>query len=340
MGGADTCRVGVKYARYTWVTAVLKVFLDQNHWIYLSRAFYGKPKRTEHVEAVASLGIKVDEEKLMLPLQINHLVEFLRANDRARRERLAHVFERFTKRWFFGPWSDVLSYEFSLAISTVLDTPETVQKPEMFGKGVVFSIGKAACQTMLTSGKAPLPLPLQEQLTALPGMLRDLLTFPNEPGRERQVSSSLERGERYADACERCRTPPHNKHVARRARAALYMYEHQNELEARMMAAGKTFQDFLALDPDGMSDFFDYVPSLNVDRELTVYRDRQRTRAVEANDLNDIAYLALAVPYCDAVVVEKFWAHAICQCGLDRKYGTEVFVDIQQVVDWLLSRSL
>ena len=56
-----------------------------------------------------------------------------------------------------------------------------------------------------------------------------------------------------------------------------------------------------------MSKFFDHVPSLNIDRSLTIARDRHWDRAVQGNDLQDIGYLALAVPYCDAVLVENFW---------------------------------
>ena len=57
----------------------------------------------------------------------------------------------------------------------------------------------------------------------------------------------------------------------------------------------------------GLSRFWSDIPSINADSELTAYRDRQWSRQIQPNDVRDLAQLAIAVPYCDAVVVEKFW---------------------------------
>jgi hypothetical protein len=66
-------------------------------------------------------------------------------------------------------------------------------------------------------------------------------------------------------------------------------------------------------------------------------RDRQWSRKVQPNDVRDIAQLAIAVPYCDAVVVERFWKRAITETGLGKKYETEVFCDIAELAEYLES---
>jgi len=99
----------------------------------------------------------------------------------------------------------------------------------------------------------------------------------------------------------------------------------------------RSIQDFLALGGKGLSRFWSDVPSINADCELTAYRDRQWSRQIQPNDVRDLAQLAIAVPYCDAVVVEKFWKRAITETGLGQKYRTGVFCDLAELLPYLES---
>ena len=94
---------------------------------------------------------------------------------------------------------------------------------------------------------------------------------------------------------------------------------------------GRTFDEFIALGLDDLTRFWSMVPSLDVDCELTLYRDRQWHRNVQANDVRDIGHLALAVPYCDIVVVERFWARALQETGLAEKYEVTVCADLSDL---------
>ena len=318
-----------------WYSQMLSIFLDQNHWIALSRTYYGRPNHCQHIEALHVLTSKVQTGEVILPLQISHLVEFSRSNNEARRNRLARVFEEFSQNWFFAPWSSILPFELSFAVAKTFGTKETLPKPQVFGEGVLFSLGARARQELLASGKLSLGLEFHEQLASYPGALLDLLTFPNEDGRKTQVAKDRERRKRYAAAWQQTRDSRDPLEQSQREQAEMYTFEHQGELQRRLIAAGKAFDDFVALGPEGMSDFFDNVPTLDVDRTLSIYRNRQWTRQVEGNDLNDLGYLALAIPYCDVVLVENFWGHAIRSLYLDAKYGTQVFTDIGELVGYL-----
>ena len=43
--------------------------------------------------------------------------------------------------------------------------------------------------------------------------------------------------------------------------------------------------DFISLGPTGMTAFWEAVPTVHTDSELSFYRDREGTRAVAPNDL-------------------------------------------------------
>jgi hypothetical protein len=96
-----------------------------------------------------------------------------------------------------------------------------------------------------------------------------------------------------------------------------------------------SMSDFLALGVDGLLKFWSGVPSIHTECELTRYRDRQWSRKIQPNDVRDLAQLAVAIPYCDVVVVEKFWKRGISETGVGRKYGTQVFSDLSELLQYL-----
>lgn len=51
---------------------------------------------------------------------------------------------------------------------------------------------------------------------------------------------------------------------------------------------------------------------------LGLDKDKQADRPVHRNDLKDIGFLTMAVPYCDAVVCEKFFSHLVRSTGTAR----------------------
>jgi hypothetical protein len=74
-------------------------------------------------------------------------------------------------------------------------------------------------------------------------------------------------------------------------------------------------------------------PAIYTHVNLTVERDIQRHRDIQPNDLNDIMALSVAIPYCDVVVTENFWAHIASQVGVDDLYNTEVTSNIEEVFE-------
>ena len=311
------------------------IFLDQNHWIYLAKAIWGRPHRTAHTAASEELLRRVDCDEIRLPLSILHLIEHMNAEEPGRRQRLAEVLERFSRGWFFAAWSDILPVEIARAVDQTFGT-SSLPPPAVFGRGFMFGVGTTARAAFLPEW-TQMDLQRFAWLAAQPGALLDLLTFPNESGRARQKQRISEVSRRNAEAAEALRAArrPYAKSLLRRAQYAGYTYELQERVGTALTALGKTFDDFIGLGVDGLIEFWSKVPSLDVDCELTVYRDRQWSRSVDENDVRDIGHLAIAIPYCNAVVVERLWARAIQETRLDQKYGVRVSTDLMDLVERL-----
>lgn len=311
----------------------LPIFLDQNHWIYLAQAIMGQPHQPGHIAAADYLTRCVDRGEIFLPISIIHLIEHMRTGDPKRRARLAEVFERLSQGWFFAPWSDILPTEVLRAAALTFHSSHVSPPAQVFGRGYMFAVGSKA-RAIFSEHWPETEQGLLDVIASKPGALLDLLTFPNESGRVKQKSHLSDLNHRNVQAAEIVRTirKPYPKNMQKRAQLATYTLEHQNLICHALDQIGKSFEDFLLLGREGLTTFFSHIPSLDVDCQLTLYRDRQWSKPVEPNDVNDIANLVTALPYCNVVVTERFWARAIEETGLKDKYGTTIYTDISQLM--------
>jgi hypothetical protein len=75
--------------------------------------------------------------------------------------------------------------------------------------------------------------------------------------------------------------------------------------------------------------FFQSMPTSYCNAQLTLYRDMQSHRKIQANDLHDIMSLSIAIPYSNVVVTERLWQAAVIQTKLDKLYGTLVLRSVK-----------
>lgn len=81
--------------------------------------------------------------------------------------------------------------------------------------------------------------------------------------------------------------------------------------------------------------FFIQFPTYYTYLELILGRDFHRHRDIEANDLEDVMALAVAIPYTDVVVTEEFFAGVAHQQSLHEKFDTTIRTDLQDLAGLL-----
>jgi hypothetical protein len=314
------------------------IFLDLNHWIYLSRDYFGTPQIQTHSGVATALLPRVQTEDLRLPLGTIHFLEHLQNEIPGRRERLAEVFELYSRGWCFASWSDVCKFEIQQGLLHAFQgTPPG--RPQVFGRGFMFT-ASAGGREIVWKDRSRASMAFFNAVSAQPGALFDLLTTTIEANRKQQKTSTAKLSMDNAVAAEdlRLRRKDCSRDEYRRAQCATSTLEHQSVIRAQLELMQRSVEDFLALGEKRLLDFWADIPSIDTECELTAYRDRQWSRKVQPNDVRDLAQLAVAVPYCDAVVVEKFWKRAITETGLGKKYKTEVFCDIAELARYLESK--
>jgi len=204
----------------------------------------------------------------------------------------------------------------------------------VIGKGLHFGAG--SCPVDLSPEQARSVELGIAFLSRQPDAIEMLTTFPNEGGRTRQNATLSQKGETYAQAAEAYRVlaKPFPCDVRHRAVAAQFTLDLKQEISVALTQIGKTWDELFALG-ERLSDLFSDVPTLDVVRELTLYRDRQWSRRIQPNDLSDVWHLAVSIPYCQVVLVERFWGRALEETRLADKYGTTVCTNLSQIPDAL-----
>jgi len=315
----------------------LYVFLDLNHWIYLARQYHRTCQHKTRSDFASTLLEKVQSNEVRMPLGIVHFIELLQNENPARRHRLAEVFEMYSRGWYFASWSDICDFEVRQALHHVFDglSPE---RPTVFGRGFMFT-ASAQGRDIVAKDQTVEFSAFFNAISAQPGALFDLLTTTIEVNRKEQkrVGANLSSANANASEDLRMRRRACSREVTRRAQHATYILQHEKQLTQQLALMHRSVQDFLALGYERLSRFWSVVPSMDTDCELTAYRDRQWSRRVQPNDVKDLAQLAIAVPYCDAVVVEKFWKRAITEAGLAQKYRTAVFSNLAELLPYVQS---
>jgi len=179
----------------------------------------------------------------------------------------------------------------------------------------------------------------QAALDSEHGLLR-YLTAEDEETNTTATADFQRRSAAWAQLLEDARTRARcfDAQTLKRAYFGDYLYRHQSVLARALASYQRSFDDFMKLDAEHLIAFFEGIPSIDVEAQLLVDIFRHWDRAVDPNDLTDISFLSIAIPYCDIVVTERFWTHLATRTGLDRKYDTVVIAGVEQLASYLASQ--
>lgn len=74
------------------------------------------------------------------------------------------------------------------------------------------------------------------------------------------------------------------------------------------------------------------LPGFNIHNRLLFELYSNPDKNVHKHDFNDLAYLRMAIPYCDIVIGEKYWCNRVCNYSLDKKYNTIVSTTLLSLI--------
>jgi len=305
-------------------TSPVTIYLDQNHWICLARAAHGRPGGEGFRETLEALRLATSRDWVRLPISWFHFLETEQNAHLERRRRLAHTMTELGRCVTIAPLQTLVPERLVRSVARAYGIVRVPRRLDVLGVGMSHALGQ-----LPSSPWEGLPIFHESILTAYPTGLTDEQLAASAAAigalRKRDTDRAYlqERGRQWARTAGR--TALRRYHLAR---CAIDWREDLN----------RAFQECALLPIKGsegeqslLTEIILAVPELRVRVELGELRDRQFQRSVKSNDFRDIDALAAAIPNCDVVVTEKFWAALAIQARLDRHFSTRVISDVREV---------
>jgi hypothetical protein len=298
------------------------VYLDLNKWIDLAHAYYHRRGSGSHRGVLRVVERAVEAGVLRLPFSACHFMEICKRHDRASRRRLIHVLERFSAGWAIATPREIVPALTEAATYRALGRAAPMPLTTPIGRGWQFAWGsKAAALGPL--GRVPAVWTfVLENISATAGNIWTPLA--------RALACDMERAKPALQSV--------SAEMRRRHYAALLLVSIQKHIIPALISSGTSNAAFFSLGPDRLMKLIRSIPPLDVELELVCERNQHWTRPADPNDLVDVDQLSVAIPYCDAVVTERWWCNIARRRKLDERYGTVLLSRLCELTPFLLSR--
>lgn len=116
------------------------IYLDQNKWIDLSRAYHGMPGGQKFQHVLEKIQTAVFSESAIFPLSFQHYYETNKNSDLEQRRRLAKVMAEISQGIAISPQERLMKWELESALAKLFNEPipETLS---VFGYGLPCAFG-------------------------------------------------------------------------------------------------------------------------------------------------------------------------------------------------------
>ena len=326
------------------------VYLDQNHFVNIAKIVAGKPA-PGYAELLEACRKSLKEGRAVFPLSSTHLMETAAISSSRRRNDVAAVMEELSGfHYLLGrPIIQMLEVEESLRAMGV--AAPLAGGGDLIGRGGLYPFGRrsefviegedghAAMERLRESlgGHA-----IDELMAEANREAQRLLLTGGDEGHEGipkwQEMMSNRASREIAQARNIDAEPEWRGERLRDVVAANEVYHELNEILATGIADRIELQDLFP-EVDDARRFTDGMPSTRVAITIKTHYHRNGQHQWKENDVYDIDFISVAVPYCDAVYTDKAVRNALVRNeDVEKIFGTFMPRHPQDLTDWLNTR--
>jgi hypothetical protein len=307
------------------------LYLDQNKWIDLARAHYGRPDGVHFQPCLDVIRAATASGKLVVPFSLWNAIEAMIPRDADRRKRLAEFMVGLSGNRTMAPEYVVAPAEIANATRQFFGARATeFPRKSLIQVGIIHAIG------MGQELQGMLPPFLNAGFAAYMGSAEKTVEFLVDASANRDRVQAARDGEAKArDIFEADRAATGGMSLVARQRAELSGLFRENPgygmaLKEALQSIGRSGPEFKMEmgDDSKITQFVASIPNFDVFITLRIEREMDRDRKVEHNDIRDLDWLSVAVPYSNIVVAEQYWGRKIRTTGLAAKYGTVVLASL------------
>lgn len=287
------------------------IYLDQNHWIELSRVAQGWASATVTPSILDSLRQARQSGRACFPLSYAHYIETRKVKKPDRRSRLATCMSELSYGRTVAPSPVVIRHEIEMALGRCFPDRVVPEPFEFLGHGLAHAMAKRRLDYPMEwpLGAEAMPVSMRVAIEAFLRVCleRSLLSGVGPMGTNRGPLTDLTVEQQFKASLDQWR-----------GAASKYT---RDELEREICESNLSDIDDLvreALGRNGISQdeferrgdlrgraFLDDMPSQRADMHLKMQWAKNPYLPPRESDLVDWSFLGVAVSYCDIVVTEN-----------------------------------
>jgi len=313
------------------------VYLDQNKWIELAQARWGKAGEKRLQWALERVEVASRDGRAVFPLSAMHYMETSRITNVDRRRRLGQVMWEISGGNTFSWYGALLRHEIEIALAKQFAT--VIKSPfELISKGISHALGRHIFDYALPEpyrSRFPSDVVTHFEAVATAEMEKAAITGIG-PGNIRMTPFTVTAGnDTFKHHLERL--PSLRAEIPRQqwddALIAICFGDIVEPVTAVLSKNGLDWSSLTALGKDALTKFVFDIPSRRVEFHMHRQFMKNPNLKPKITDLEDWAGLGPAVAHSDIVVCEKLFADLVKRDGFSAKAKT--VTDICQMAEML-----
>lgn len=307
------------------------IYLDLNHWIELDKikaAGDESPKKA----ILAALSEASRSGSAVFPVGAMHFMEIAKIGNAQQRESLAQLMTQLSGGWVLPSGASIVRREIEHAVRLVFSLPPAPPGKPVLRRGILSAFGELADDAMASVN--PRVRPLLDAFTDTPEGWMSFLRQDDEAARRTTIEHMRRLSLPHIEEVERRRERlrKESKEIRYRVYCVMLFDGLQEHYLAAAWRLGIDRERFKTMTLEQAKGLIQHVPPLYVESELAVLSEQQWPRRSEQNDIYDVSALSAAIPYCDVVVTENFWAAISKQATFADRFQTRVLPNLQDLV--------
>lgn len=330
------------------------IYLDQHIWVSFLRGLKGRDQVA--VETLEMLRSAVADGSVVVPLSVSHYLETWHRKDFKSRHQLATLMKEVSNYATLSPTQTLQPVEVERAVLQLIHPgwPAGIAPPRAVGHGVCHAFGSETGRfrfvESLATGERPegkgAPQPESMANLTLSGEAWEWMNLAGPQGfiendgieitPEHRLGSDYQA--RQLQVQDLLKTDPAMRKKIRDVMVLdelLAILPMMNEVCTRLRF---DIRPLLVESPIQGRSFVENIPTCHVHSSLRLVKHRNPGHNWEQHDRTDIIGLSVAIPYCDAVVTEKQWAHLSKVAQLDQTFRTVILSSVADLRRYLVEQ--
>lgn len=319
------------------------IYLDQNKWIELLKGL--NEGKDNYISLFKTIMLKVNAGEWAFPISVIHITETMKRKNEASRKMLLDLMFTISGGYSIADYATADILEFNAWVMEKTVNCKKLQK-EIIQCDWTKIIGLSTANAEITfeDDNKPDKVRLVKDIICRHSCDREI--FDNicslcsyEPNDEKFYYECFVKGrESFIEWKEKIKKEPvyKDRHLFPAYLINVFFAEYKDKITNLPKELQENVRELFDKNSKNKTMAIENMESLsgfNIHNRLVFELYNNPYKSVHEHDFNDLAYLRVAIPYCDVVIGENYWCDRVKDKKLDQKYGTKISTNLFDLIN-------